>query len=152
MPVARALEYRICMSSLAKEPLHVLLADDDSDDLELLEEAFMGLESTVIIKKVSSGKEALTYLNSCSVEKLPCLVILDYNMHDLTGVEVLKKLYQNPEFKSIPVIIWSTSNAAVYKELSMKEGAIKYFEKPSNFEGIKKLALEMFNFCNLNDN
>ncbi|MCY7421778.1 MAG: response regulator [Chitinophagaceae bacterium] len=133
-------------------PKIIFLADDDSDDLELLEEAFMGLESTVIINKVSSGKEALAYLNNCSVEKLPCLIILDYNMHDLTGVEVLKKLYQNPEFKTIPVIIWSTSNAPIYKELSMKEGAIKYFEKPDNFEGIKKLALKMFHFCNLNDN
>ncbi len=133
-------------------PKIILLADDDSDDLELLEEAFMGLESRVIINKVSSGKGALAYLNNCSSEKLPCLVILDYNMHDLTGVEVLNKLYKNPEFKAIPVIIWSTSNAPIYKELSLKEGAVKYFEKPNNYDAIKKLALEMFHFCNINDN
>lgn len=133
-------------------PKSILLADDDSDDLELLEEAFMDLESGVIINKVSSGKEALDYLNNCGFEKLPCLVILDYNMPDLTGAEVLEKLYQNPELIAIPVIIWSTSNATIYKELSMKQGAIKYFEKPNNFEEIKKLASEMFDFCILKDN
>lgn len=133
-------------------PKIILLADDDSDDLELLEEAFVNLDSGVIINKVSSGKEALHYLNHCGFEKLPCLVILDYNMHDLTGVEVLKKLYQNPEFKTIPIIIWSTSNAPIYKELSLKEGAVKYFEKPNNYDAIKKLALEMVHFCNINDN
>ena len=134
------------------KPKIILLADDDSDDLELLEEAFMGLESSVTINKVASGKDALDYLNNCSSEKLPSLVILDYNMPDFTGPEVLEKFYQNPKFKCIPVIIWSTSNAPIYKELSMKEGAVQYFEKPNNFEGIKKLASEMVHFCNFNDN
>ena len=66
----------------------ILVADDDLDDQEMLEEVFLGIEKDALIHTVSSAKEALEYLRNCVPTALPCLIILDYNMPDLNYINI----------------------------------------------------------------
>ena len=91
-------------------PKIILLADDDADDRELLEEAILSIETDAVIHAAASGNEALTVLNNSSDKELPCLIILDYNMPDLNGAEVIEIIINDNRYKDIPVLIWSTSN------------------------------------------
>ena len=129
-------------------PKKILLADDDMDDLELLEEAFLLLNPSLLLFKVSSGREGLDYLNNCEDNMLPCLIVLDYNMPDFTGPEILETILKEDRYKKIPSVIWSTSNTNLYKEISIQRGAKQYYQKPQNFKGIITLAQEMLRICN----
>ena len=125
----------------------ILVADDDVDDQELLEEAILHLKEGAAIHTVSSGNELIEYLISCTKKELPCLIVLDYNMPKMNGVEVLEYLHNNENYKHIPAIVWSTSNSIFYKEICKQKGALEYFQKPNNFTTLTAVAKQMLSFC-----
>lgn len=127
-------------------PKIILLADDDLDDQEFLEEAFLHIEPDAGIHTVSSGRQLIEYLLHCQNKHLPGLIVLDYNMPDMNAAEILAYLRENDLYKNIPAVVWSTSDATLYKESCRQKGAKKYFRKPTKFEEVVKLAEEMLGF------
>lgn len=99
------------------------------------------------IHAVSTGKQVVDYLDQCDDKDLPCLVILDYNMPELNGGEVLDKLNSNPRFRFLPVLIWSTSNASDNVRECMEKGAAEYFVKPNNITELQSMARKMLSLC-----
>lgn len=126
----------------------ILLADDDPDDQELIINAFSKVSPAFNLHIVNDGKEALEFLSSSSDSKLPCLIVLDYNMPELNGAEVLQKLRNNKRYENIPKVVLSTSNNPVYIEDCLVKGANAYRVKPDNFNQLVLLAQEMMKFCN----
>jgi CheY-like chemotaxis protein len=89
----------------------VLYADDDSDDLELVQEAFTRYSKNVDVVTARDGSQALSYLQRLSDEDTaPCLIILDINMPVINGKEVLKRLRDIDRFGSVPVVLFTTSS------------------------------------------
>ena len=89
----------------------VLYADDDVDDLELVQDAFARYSNNVDVVTARDGSQALQYLSRLKdQDPKPCLVILDINMPILNGKEVLIKLRQMEEFESTPVVLFTTSS------------------------------------------
>ena len=80
---------------------------------------------------------------------LPCLILLDYNMPELNGEEILKKINMNDRFINIPKIVWSTSNSNDYRERCIDAGAVEYFVKPSTIQSLKDTLLHIISFCEL---
>lgn len=130
-----------------KQRKAVLLADDDPDDRELLQEAFLQSESSLEILVASSGKETVQILQSCADSELPCLIILDYNMPDLNAAEVLDRICETERYDGIPKIVWSTSDAALYQQICKEKGATHYFQKPHSFLEIVELAKTLLQLC-----
>ena len=128
----------------------ILVADDDLDDQEMLEEVFLGIEKDALIHTVSSAREALEYLRNCMPTSLPCLIILDYNMPDLTGAQLTEMIAQNKLYKHIPILVWSTSNSAVYKKECEEKGAKHYFYKPHDYMEVVEMARQMLSYCGEN--
>ena len=128
----------------------ILVADDDLDDQEMLEEVFLGIEKDALIHTVSSAKEALEYLRNCVPTALPCLIILDYNMPDLTGAQLTEMIAQNKLYKHIPILVWSTSNSSVYKQECEEKGAKHYFYKPYDYIEVVEMAKQMLSYCGEN--
>jgi len=126
----------------------ILVADDDLDDQEMLEEVFLGIEKSALIHTVGSAREALEYLKNCNSDTLPCLIILDYNMPDLTGAQLTEMIAQNKLYKHIPILVWSTSNSTVYKRECEEKGARHYFYKPHDFTEVVEMARQMLSYCN----
>jgi CheY-like chemotaxis protein len=126
----------------------ILVADDDLDDQEMLEEVFLKIEKDAFIHSVSSARETLEYLRNCMPETLPCLIILDYNMPDLTGAQLAEMISQNKLYQHIPILVWSTSNSAVYRQECKEKGAKQYFYKPHDFMEVIEMAKQMLSYCN----
>ena len=124
-------------------PLNILIADDDEEDLELIEEAILGLEPKTELHKVMNGKAAVEYLGSLADHQLPSLIILDYNMPELNGSEVLLMLCGERRYENVPKVILSTSNAPLYMHECLSNGASAYFVKPNTKKELDTLAEEM---------
>ena len=127
----------------------IFLAEDDIDDQELLEEALKHLDETIIIKAEKNGKKALSFLESLSPEDAPCLIILDYNLPELSGAEILERLNALRRFEEITKVVWSTSNSPEYERICLELGAKAYLVKPNDISGINRLAQLMLQMCSV---
>lgn len=129
------------------EESFIFLAEDDIDDQELLAEAIANLNENISIKAVNNGKKALSFLENLSGGKAPCLIVLDYNLPELSGAEILEKLNQSGLFEHVTKVVWSTSSSPVYESVCMALGAKAYLVKPNDISGIHKLAQLMLQMC-----
>lgn len=130
-----------------RESYTILLADDDPDDQELIVLAFTEASSSFNLHIVNDGREVIDFLSATSDNKLPCLIVLDYNMPELNGAEVLEKLTGEKRYHKIPKIILSTSGNPKYVEDCLFKGADAYKVKPDNYSDLVVLAKEMLELC-----
>jgi CheY-like chemotaxis protein len=132
---------------MEKNKLNILLADDDSEDIELIEEAILNLEPDAKLHKFCNGPSAIEYLHSAKDEELPCLIVLDYNMPKLKGSEVLSFMKSKKRYDTIPKIVLSTSTAYQHKHECMNNGALEYIVKPGNMKEMEVLAKKLLTYC-----
>ena len=125
----------------------IFLAEDDIDDQELFAEAISRHNDSIQIQSVSNGRKAIGFLESLSSTTLPRLIVLDYNLPEADGAQILNFLAQQERFHAIPKVVWSTSNSHIYREACLKLGAKAYFTKPSDVAGITSLAKEILSLC-----
>ena len=112
----------------------ILLADDDPEDRMIMADTFKEMKLSNVIHFVESGENIITYLDSIYTEyPLPSLIVLDLNMPRMNGTQTLKYLKNNPRYKDIPVIIFSTSVNVIEKEECLKTGAVCYIVKPVTY-------------------
>ncbi|MCF6401480.1 response regulator [Chitinophaga filiformis] len=124
----------------------ILLAEDDIDDQELLENAIEEIDPTWQLVCIPNGRKFVKYLESIGEEELPALMILDFNIPELTGVEVVKELNDQGRFRDVPKIIWSTSTSPIFKAMSIELGVKDYITKPSDLASFLTTARYMLSF------
>jgi CheY-like chemotaxis protein len=128
--------------------LRILMADDDAEDLELIEEAILDVQPNAEVLKFLNGRTTIEFLNASRDSELPCLIILDYNMPEMTGAQVLAYMKTQERYLAIPKIVLSTSNASPHIQECLSHGATEYFVKPDSIKGFHKLATKFVAFCN----
>lgn len=121
----------------------ILIADDDLDDQELLGSAFHTIDNLLHLEFMHNGNKLILYLETLADEELPSLIILDYNMPELNGVDILKILRTKERYKAIPKIVWSTSSSSLFRNLSLELGATDYIVKPSDFASFGRIAARL---------
>jgi CheY-like chemotaxis protein len=125
----------------------VLYADDDHDDLELVKDAFAQYSNNVDVITVSNGSEALSYLDRLTpLDPMPCLVILDINMPVFNGKEVLTRLREIDKFKSIPVVLFSTSSQPTDINFAKRYDA-GFITKPLDMQQMEIIADQFIEHC-----
>jgi CheY-like chemotaxis protein len=127
----------------------ILIGEDDIDDQELLKEVFTSVNKSFVLKFLNNGKEIVEYLEALPDIHLPCLVVMDYNMPEENGAEILKHLRKDRKYSSIPKIIWSTSNSEMYRNICLELGANDYVIKPSNVREMEDVVKYMLSFCSV---
>ncbi|MBU0571422.1 MAG: response regulator [Candidatus Omnitrophica bacterium] len=120
--------------------INILLVEDNPDHQELMKKALMEFEKDYQIDAVSSGKEALRKTR----EKDYSLILLDYNLPDINGMEVLREI--NESGKDVPIVmITGAGNEQIAVE-AMKLGAYDYITKTrgylSTFPMVIKKSIE----------
>ena len=126
----------------------ILIADDDAEDLELLQESLKNVDSEAELSTVHNGKAVLEFLDITAGNKLPCLIILDYSMPELNGLEVLRIVCNDSRFQGIPIVIFSTSNSPTHIRECKNNGAVEYFVKPQTMGDFDVIAAKMIALCN----
>ena len=93
----------------------ILLADDNADDVELIRRAFVKVGFAAGFHAVCGGNELIKYLRGDEQYRdrtrfpFPRLVLLDFKMR-VDGWEILQWIRQRPEFRRLPVIVFTGSN------------------------------------------
>ena len=119
---------------MKKEIKRILIVDDSPKDVELTIAALAEKNLANDVAVAEDGIEALDYLykrNKFATEKgFPAVILLDIKMPKMDGIEVLKHIRSNPEFKLIPVIMVTSSRDDRDLVESYKLGANSYVVKP----------------------
>lgn len=120
-------------------PPKILVADDDVEDQEMLMEYFLGGGlNQHDVAFVTNGRAALEYLRHNAA--LPKLIVLDLKMPIMDGQSTLLQIKSEEKFKSIPVVIYSTSSNEQDKRKCLVNGALEYFVKPSSYNEGESMA------------
>jgi CheY-like chemotaxis protein len=122
----------------------ILYAEDDFDDFESIKEALQQISDQQLLLHARNGQEAVSQIEKATV--LPSLVVLDLNMPVMDGKEVLQWLKAREEFKSIPVMIFTTSSREEDVKLCQKHGCT-FFRKPTLYRDLLHVAQAMINLC-----
>jgi len=135
------------VSTMYEKSLTLLLADDDPDDRMLIADAFSSIDAALYLHVVGSGDEVLSYLNRQSSHEFPCLIVLDYNMPGMNGLQVLQHLRGDSRYRRIPKVIMSTTANPHFVKACMENGADKYLVKPVSYPELVTIARELFTWC-----
>lgn len=117
----------------------ILLVEDNPSDIGLTKRALEKHHITNELVVAENGQEALDYLFGAgvhagrSVTDLPTVVLLDLKLPKLSGLEVLRRIRDNPRTKRLPVVILTTSKDEQDILTSYDLGANSYIRKPVDF-------------------
>ncbi len=118
----------------------VLYVEDSPTDILLMQRALANAGVENLFSVVQGAQPAIDYLSGAGPyadrEKypLPHLVLLDLNLPDKPGFEVLKWIRRNPLFKTLAVLVYSSSAQSQDIQTAYDLGANAYVVKPANFE------------------
>lgn len=110
----------------------ILIVDDEPFNLDLLEQELADYD--YVIERAADGVEALETTASFK----PDVILLDYMMPRMNGLEVVKHLRASPEHKAIPVILLTAKATQEDKVAGLDAGADDYVTKP--FDSVELLA------------
>jgi CheY-like chemotaxis protein len=111
---------------------YLLLAEDDPDDLDVLREVLQQENLEIGLVCVNDGQKLIDFLENCSSDELPSLILLDYNMPLVTADQVLDELSRRARYSGIPKLVWSTSDKKEFVQRSLERGALAYLQKPAS--------------------
>lgn len=123
-----------------KQPLQILLAEDDESDRLNFKEALAESKIHTIVHTVNDGVELMEYL-SIEINQLPDLLFLDLNLPRKNGLECLKEIKAHVRLRDISIAIYSTSSSETDIEETFRSGANVYIKKPNDF-GLLKESLD----------
>jgi DNA-binding response OmpR family regulator len=113
-----------------------LYIDDDREDTEIFQEAIRSIEPDVVFYTASDGYEGFRVLEQITV--VPDFIFLDVNMPRMNGKDFLTEIKKKIMFRSIPVIMYSTTShqdeILAYKRM----GAYDFIKKPDSFETLRQ--------------
>ncbi|MBI2059457.1 MAG: response regulator [Nitrospirae bacterium] len=118
---------------MRNEGLHVLLAEDNEDDVVCLKEMLADSRLTVSLHIARDGLEALRFLMKHGKYKeapTPDLVLLDLGLPKVTGFEVLQYMRKDPELSRLPKLVLTGLSDSRWVEQGIEMGADAYLMKP----------------------
>jgi CheY-like chemotaxis protein len=126
----------------AAKPITILIADDDDDDRILARDALAESRLANDLRFACDGEELTQYLRregkfaDPKVSPRPGLILLDLNMPRKDGREALREIKADPDLRSIPIVVLTTSKAEedIYKTYDL--GVNSFISKPVTFEGL----------------
>src|SRR6478672_11282607 len=119
---------------------YIIIVDDDADDREIIKYAFTDTLKDLDYVFLEDGEKLLEYMYQHQNETRPSLIILDLNMPGKDGKQILSELKSNERYRTIPIIILTTSSSEKDKTASYNLGANSFITKPDTFDNMVQLT------------
>jgi len=123
-------------------PTEILLVEDSPGDVRLTREAFRDAKTPINLNVAFDGVDALAFLRREGAHvgaPRPDLILLDLNLPRMDGREVLARIKEADDLRSIPTIILTTSEAEADIVRSYQLQANAYLTKPAQFPAFESL-------------
>ncbi len=124
------------------ELVPILIADDDPEDRMLMQDALRECRLRNPLYFVEDGEQLLDFLKhrgqfaDPETSPRPGLVLLDLNMPKVDGIEALETIRADPDLRTMPVVVLTTSNATTDVHSCYALGVNSFITKPVTFEGL----------------
>jgi CheY-like chemotaxis protein len=127
------------------DSITILMADDDSDDRMLAEDAMRESRLGNVFRCVEDGQELMDYLTrsgeyATQDAPRPGLILLDLNMPKKDGRQALREIKSHPDLRTIPVVILTTSKTDEDVLRSYDLGANSFITKPVTFDRLVEIV------------
>src|SRR6185436_14101151 len=116
----------------------ILLVDDSEDCIATLDLALQSLPGAVI-RSALSAESALANLESGTVSA----VITDVHLPEMTGLELVARIREDPRFRSLPILVVSADADPSTPARALGVGADAYFAKPFSPSAVRKKLEEL---------
>jgi len=122
----------------------IFLVEDNPVDIDLTLRAFKKNNLTNNIEIARDGEEAMNWIKKWDEgAAVPIVILLDLNLPRYSGLEVLKEIKSHPEYKTIPVIILTTSDESSDIRTAYELGANSYIVKPVELDKFIEVAAQI---------
>lgn len=121
---------------MVESPKMILLVEDDSDHELLTIRALRKANIANEVRVARDGEEAIHFLLGNGTDTLRCspqVVLLDLKLPKVDGLEVLRRIRENEQTRTLPVVILTSSDEESDIVRSYKLGVNSYIRKPVNF-------------------
>jgi chemotaxis family two-component system response regulator Rcp1 len=132
-----------------EEPVEILLAEDNPNDVEMTRRAFDEGKFLNNLHVVNNGIEAMSFLRQegeYTEKPRPDIILLDLEMPQKDGKEVLEDLEDDPELSPIPVIVLTSSEAEQDVVESYRHNANAYMTKPVGYKDFQETVRDVESF------
>jgi len=129
-----------------RNPLTILLGENNADDAFLLKMAFAEAGPNADVRFVGDGNQAMDYLrgvppfNQRAEHPVPNVLVLDLKMPGMDGFEVLRWLQQQPASDRITAVVFSGTCCQADTDRALALGAKLCLEKPLDFRQLVEFA------------
>lgn len=123
---------------MSLKTFHILIAEDDEDDLDLISLSFKKHVRFHKVEAVKNGVELMDHLHA-NRSALPDIVLTDLNMPKKDGYESLQEIYSDPDFSKIPVFVYSTTINPFYIMKCRNMGVMDFLLKPYKLQEIDEI-------------
>lgn len=130
-------------------PIEILLVEDSAGDVRLTREALSDARVRNNLHVASNGLEAMDFLGrvgAFGAAPRPDLILLDLNLPKMGGREVLEQVKRSEQWKTIPVVVLTTSAAEEDIDRSYQLHANCYITKPVDLDQFLKVVKTIDNF------
>lgn len=137
------------MGSQEREPIEILLAEDNPGDVKLTRKALEQGDLLNNLHVVTDGVETMKFLRKegeYADTPMPDLLLLDLNMPKKDGRQVMADMDADPELGLIPVVVLTSSDAEEDIVRSYELSANAYLTKPVDFDGFVEIINRLENF------
>ena len=127
----------------------VLLVEDDEDDVFFMQRAFKSAKILNPLNVATDGAKAIDYLSGAgmyadrSAWPIPGLILLDLKLPLVLGLDVLKWIRSIPEFKSIIIVVLTSSKEDADVEKAYRLGANSYLVKPPDSDKLQEMVVRI---------
>src|SRR5215211_1034692 len=131
------------------EPVLVMLIEDNIDHAELVLRTMADHHIANKVRHFLDGQSALDYLyrrgefSEATNAERPHIILLDLRLPRVDGMDVLKTIKEDPDLKSIPVVVLTTSEAEKDVARAYYNHANSYLVKPVGFEDFRQLMEDL---------
>ncbi len=129
------------MKPWAMEERPILIVEDNPRERELIASALTGYDLSSHVVTMGSGAELLDYIARRGAYQkrmsVPALVILDLDLTDMHGLELLKAIRHDRDLGAVPVVIFSGSESALDAAVARELRADGFIVKPTDFHDLQ---------------